>query len=292
MHYSTVFYVFFLCVLFSYFFSINKSDFKEKSFKKLGHVWQIPRHLVPELGYLIRTFESGEELKVIEGLDIRNIQDNNEIFIYLRNFSKTGFQPNINDLKELNNLEFYSYSVQQIKNEIKKGLITNEEVEDKKKELLDNLNNGTIDKYKFKKETIKDIWDTTIGCLGLKKNSNGVFKHKGFTKRETGYDLRGLFYYPPGGFREIHTNRYHQLGWRLYFIKTLNESESSFQYINPDNSDNLEYIKVPDRNNYFNLFEIKEEELFWHSVFSGETHRFSVGLRLPDDFAKELISRL
>ena len=292
MHISTITFISLLCIFIAYFFPTNESILKEKSFEKRGYVWQIPRHLASELSYLIRTFESGNELKIIEDLDIRNIQNNseNEFFRYLRNASKPEFQITISDLKKLENFEFYTYSLHQIKKKIRGGSIINEEqAEKQKKKLLNNMDNETIAKYKFKKETIKDIWVASRGCMKLTKNPNGVDKHIGFTKKETGYDLKGLFYYPPGGFRELHTNQYHTPGWRLYFIKTLNESESSFHYINPEK---LEIIKVPDKNNYFNLFQIKEDELFWHSVFSGETHRFSVGLKIPDEFAKELIARL
>lgn len=39
------------------------------------------------------------------------------------------------------------------------------------------------------------------------------------------HQVRGNFYYPPGGYREWHTNQYDAHGWRLYLVHTRRRGE-------------------------------------------------------------------
>jgi hypothetical protein len=99
----------------------------------------------------------------------------------------------------------------------------------------------------------------------------------------------GYFWYPPKGFRAWHTNRRNTRGWRMYIVYTYNEGKSGMSY-KDYNTGKLH--TVTDRNGYVNLFHINTNEphepLFWHSVFS-DTHRFSLGLNITDEFAHELL---
>lgn len=285
-----------VCLIIPYFRSTNESIFKEKSFEKRGHIWQIPREIPHELGYLIRVFEQGGELKVNKSLDMRTINHiNSEIFAYYRNTASPQFQPTLHDLDELDKFEYYRHKKSEIREqiEIKKKILNKNEYEIFKKEKIDEINKERIDKYEFPSiTTLDENWVTSIGCLRVVNLTRTNSKFKKLVKTESGFELSGFFYYPPGGFREMHTNRYNTISWRLYYVKTLNESESSFNYINPDNKEKFELIKVPDKNNYFNLFKVKENQNLWHSVFSGETHRFSIGFRISEEYATSLLSRL
>lgn len=91
--------------------------------------------------------------------------------------------------------------------------------------------------------------------------------------------LSGIFYYPPGSFREWHTNS-NTPGYRLYYINALEPNKSFLNFIHPISG---EIISVPDRKECINLFMIPEpDEYFWHNITS-ETHRISVGIRICDN---------
>jgi len=95
-----------------------------------------------------------------------------------------------------------------------------------------------------------------------------------------GTDARGNFYYPPGGFREWHTNRIHVPGYRMYFVACVGDGESYFNYINPDTD---EVVNLKDKNEYANIFEVNNDfnSAFWHSIYS-EKHRFSLGFNITN----------
>jgi hypothetical protein len=113
--------------------------------------------------------------------------------------------------------------------------------------------------------------------------------HKRFYQK---YRIRvtGLFYYPPGGYAEWHTNRYDLVGWRFYYIKTSKPGQSWFRYKHARN-DTIHL--APDGEEHYNMFylEGEEDELVWHSVYS-DTDRFSIGLNLPSSFAYLILARL
>ena len=102
-------------------------------------------------------------------------------------------------------------------------------------------------------------------------------------------DIKGLFYYPPGGFREWHTNMLDDTSWRLYYIHATEVNKSWFRYV-PVGSN--ETVVVTDRSGYYNMFRLrrKKDELFWHSVYS-DTNRFSIGFKIKPSFAYRVIQR-
>jgi len=102
--------------------------------------------------------------------------------------------------------------------------------------------------------------------------------------------VTGLFYYPPGGYAEWHTNRYDIVGWRFYYIRTSEPNRSWFRYKHARN----ETIHLaPDGKEHYNMFylERKEDELVWHSVYS-DTDRWSIGFNVPSTFAHLILARL
>lgn len=103
-------------------------------------------------------------------------------------------------------------------------------------------------------------------------------------------DIKGLFYYPPGGFREWHTNLLDDTSWRLYYINVTEDEKSWFRYV-PAGSN--ETVLVPDRSGYYNMFRLRsrKEELLWHTVYS-DTNRFSVGFKITPNFAYRVIKRM
>jgi hypothetical protein len=99
-------------------------------------------------------------------------------------------------------------------------------------------------------------------------------------------DSRGSTYTPPGGFMEMHTNRDHFAGWRMYIHYLPEEGVSYFSYRHPYDQS---YRRIYDENNRFNLFRIRKlpDKLLWHSIRS-ETPRFSWGLWVPPELAQYL----
>ena len=97
---------------------------------------------------------------------------------------------------------------------------------------------------------------------------------------DIGCDARGNFYYPPGGFREWHTNRINKPGYRIYFIACTENGKSYFNYIIPKTN---KVVNVPDKNEYANIFAVTDsvEKALWHSIYS-DTHRFSLGFNITE----------
>lgn len=89
---------------------------------------------------------------------------------------------------------------------------------------------------------------------------------------------RGNFYYPPGGFREWHSNRTHGAGYRMYFVACDKDHKSGLNYIDPLTNKVKTHF---DKNNYANIFYVTDskENAFFHSVFS-DTNRFSLGFNI------------
>jgi hypothetical protein len=93
-----------------------------------------------------------------------------------------------------------------------------------------------------------------------------------------GLEPRGNFYYPPGGFREWHSNRTHGKGFRMYFIACEKDGKSGLNYL--DNRDN-KVKTLFDKNEHANIFYVNDnkDEAFFHSIFS-DTDRFSLGFNI------------
>src|SRR5690606_16681544 len=100
--------------------------------------------------------------------------------------------------------------------------------------------------------------------------------------------ISGNFLYPPGGFREWHTNAHDMPGWRLYYVQTAVPHASWFHYVDPLTQD---MHVLEDRDQHFNLFDLHSRDgWLWHSVYSN-THRCSLGLHVSDAMARSLIQR-
>jgi hypothetical protein len=92
----------------------------------------------------------------------------------------------------------------------------------------------------------------------------------------------GFFYYPPGGFKEWHTNRNsgHVPNWRIYLIfLTSPDTESYFSYINPKTK---KFHRMRDKHMHFNVFYLNNNpnRLLWHSVKCIKGGRISIGLNI------------
>ena len=120
--------------------------------------------------------------------------------------------------------------------------------------------------------------------------------------------VRGLFYYPPHGLREWHTNEYDAHGWRLYFVHTRPaalqgssrrtprqhghvdlKSCSYFGYEDPWTNS---LCRREESDGTLRLFKISKTPTLWHCVASGPTtHRWSFGIQITDRAAWLLASR-
>lgn len=112
-----------------------------------------------------------------------------------------------------------------------------------------------------------------------------------------GVRVTGSFYYPPGGYREWHTNANNRSCWTMYYVRVTEERKSWFHYVNPTSN---KLVQVPDRDGYFHLFYLADfdqvkagirPEFFWHNVVS-QTHRRSLGLKISEDLLCEIMERL
>lgn len=102
--------------------------------------------------------------------------------------------------------------------------------------------------------------------------------------------ISGMFYYPPGGYAEWHTNRGDSIGWRLYYIRTSEARKSWFRY-KPPGEDKI-YLE-PDGREQYNIFYLDNhpDKLMWHSVYS-DTHRFSIGFHIPPEYVYLVLGRM
>ncbi|MEM7407745.1 MAG: hypothetical protein AAF458_20815 [Pseudomonadota bacterium] len=101
--------------------------------------------------------------------------------------------------------------------------------------------------------------------------------------------LSGYFYYPPGGFKEWHTDyedppEEPEKRWRVYMIKTTKDNKSWFQYFDTKNR----IRKIMDRNGYLNVFHLTETPPLWHAVYSN-THRWCIGIKFEESVLETLL---
>ena len=136
-----------------------------------------------------------------------------------------------------------------------------------------------------------DDWNVHLGRLSLDAdkalNSPLALKIKSIFG-DSG-QLSGFFYYPPGGFKEWHTDYEDPMSdpekkWRVYMVRTTKDNKSWFQYYGKDKK----IRKIMDRNAHMNLFNLTETPPLWHGVFSN-THRWSIGIKLDADVIHSLI---
>ena len=130
-----------------------------------------------------------------------------------------------------------------------------------------------------------DDWIIHLGRLTFNVSRANKLALFWKVKEVFGDDARmsGFFYYPPGGFKEWHTDFEDpqmdpEKHWRIYLIKSAADNESWFQYVDPTSG---EIQRVYDHSGYLNFFNLVEEKPLWHGVFSN-THRYSLGIKLGD----------
>jgi len=100
--------------------------------------------------------------------------------------------------------------------------------------------------------------------------------------------VRGNFFYPPGGFKEWHTNMHHEPGWAMYIVHVEEDHQSWFRYIDPLTK---EMVTLWDFNGAVNFFKIDSHRPFWHCIKSENTRRWSRGFMLPDDWNLHLYQK-
>lgn len=98
----------------------------------------------------------------------------------------------------------------------------------------------------------------------------------------------GNFLYPPGGFKEWHTNMDGEPGWRMYVIHK-GEGRSFFRYVCPDT---MQIKTIEDQDGQINIFRVGPDLPFWHAVKSVDAHRYSKGFIIPDSWMDTLGSHL
>lgn len=160
-----------------------------------------------------------------------------------------------------------------------------------------NLNNNKIDHNTFNYfnniEKVKNIYKKNIfkkdrlgnGAIVILDNDEKKNKFDNYFKTIYGNNNRitGFFWYPPGGFREWHTNAYNAYGWRLYLVYVEEEGKSSFNFIHPKTK---KFVSLLDKSGYINMFKVgtSSKTMFWHNVRSDDTHRFSIGINVTQEF--------
>ena len=139
---------------------------------------------------------------------------------------------------------------------------------------------------------ITDDWILHLGRLTFNVARANRLKLFWKIKEVFGDDARmsGFFYYPPGGFKEWHTDFEDpqmdpEKHWRIYLIKSAEDKASWFQYIDPVTG---EIERVYDYDGHLNFFNLIEEKPLWHGVISN-THRYSLGIKLGDEAISHLL---
>lgn len=95
----------------------------------------------------------------------------------------------------------------------------------------------------------------------------------------------GNYLYPPGGFKEWHTNMVSIPGWRMYIINKSDEGRSFFRYVDPET---LGLETCWDQAGMINIFELRADIDFWHAVKSIDAYRWSKGFVIPDNWQRTL----
>ena len=114
-----------------------------------------------------------------------------------------------------------------------------------------------------------------------------------------GWESRGLFYYPPGGCREWHTNERDPPGWRLYVSYT--QGTSHFHYVDDHRragDGDGAVVSQKERGALVRMFRVQDGSassgpVLWHAVSASPSggRRWSVGFRLRDEQAADILHR-
>ncbi|MCP5150412.1 MAG: hypothetical protein H6983_17685 [Ectothiorhodospiraceae bacterium] len=139
---------------------------------------------------------------------------------------------------------------------------------------------------------VSDLWLVHLGRLSIDTSKVKRMPLYWKVKEVFGDDARmsGFFYYPPGGFKEWHTDFEDpqsdpEKHWRVYMVKAEDDRKSWFQYVDPDTG---KIKKVFDRDAHLNLFSLKEEPPLWHAVWS-DTQRWCLGIKLGEQAIQSLL---
>ena len=100
---------------------------------------------------------------------------------------------------------------------------------------------------------------------------------------------QGDYWYPRGGFRDWHTNKFDAPGWRLYIIDTDVPQQSFFRLKHPRTN---EIITVWDEPGTFNFFLIDPRRLLWHCIGAPNADRWSKGFVIPDTWLDSVVSKI
>ncbi|EKX47575.1 hypothetical protein GUITHDRAFT_162650 [Guillardia theta CCMP2712] len=113
----------------------------------------------------------------------------------------------------------------------------------------------------------------------LKELVSSTLKHGGLQYTDADDSFRGLYWYPPNGFTEWHTDGGQVEGWRLYLTDVEEENQSGFVYQAKDG-----VRRVGDRKFQANMFRL--------AVYSTNTTRFSMGIAISHGLAMKIVRQL
>lgn len=99
---------------------------------------------------------------------------------------------------------------------------------------------------------------------------------------------QGDYWYPPGGFRDWHTNKYDKAGWRLYIVDVDVRAQSYFRIKHPRTH---EIVTLWDQPGTFNFFLIDPARLLWHCIGAERCNRWSKGFVIPDTWLDTLAAK-
>lgn len=94
----------------------------------------------------------------------------------------------------------------------------------------------------------------------------------------------GNYLYPPGGFKEWHTNMASLPGWRMYIINKSAAGKSFFRYVDPATT---QLQTIWDEAGQINIFRVTQNQPFWHAVRSIDAYRWSKGFVIPDNWQSQ-----
>ncbi len=100
---------------------------------------------------------------------------------------------------------------------------------------------------------------------------------------------QGDYWYPPGGFRDWHTNKFDKSGWRLYIVDVDLPARSYFRIKNPATG---EIQTLWDQPGTLNFFLIDPNRLLWHCIGAQRANRWSKGFVIPDTWLDSVAGRL
>jgi len=121
---------------------------------------------------------------------------------------------------------------------------------------------------------LKEVVFSTLGRRGLQYPSPDD-------------SFRGLYWYPPYGFTEWHTDGGQVEGWRLYVTDMDKEEASGFVYQGKDG-----VKRVKDKKFQANMFRLVKGRSLWHAVYSINTTRFSMGIAISHQLAMRILRQL